>query len=288
MKEKTILSGKHLAGFFIFAIILTVNVLAQNAISADELLAKHLSAIGETENRKSIKSTMIVGTSKATFKGRGAGVADGIVVLASEGEKNLIGMKFNNADYPFEMMSYDGNKFSAKQVRPGTRSVLGDFLRLHESVFKGGIMGGTLSQSWSLLNFDEKKGRIKYAGIVTLHDKKLYKLNYIPKKGSDLDINFFFDVDNFQHLRTEYKRVLSSSISGGVDNSAKQSETRYAMIEEFSDFRTENKLNLPHNYQLSLEIISGNGTISYEWKMDLQKFIFNQPIDQKQFDVDSY
>lgn len=286
MKVKTFSINKNLFALLILTIISSTNLFAQ--ISAEELLAKHLDSIGTAESRKSIKSTMVVGTSKANFKGQGAGFAEGIVVLASQDEKSMIGMKFNNTDYPFEMMGYDGNKFSAKQIRPGTRSVLGDFLRLHESVFKGGIMGGALSQSWTLLNFDDKKGRLKYAGLVTIGDKQLHKISYSPKKGSDLDINFFFDTVTFQHLRTEYKRVLSAQIGSGVDNSAKQSETRYVMIEEFSDFKTENKLNLPHNYRLFLEIISGNGTVSYEWKMELQKFFFNQPMDQNQFDVDSY
>jgi hypothetical protein len=60
------------------------------------------------------------------------------------------------------------------------------------------------------------------------------------------------------------------------------------MVEEFSNFREENKLNLPHTYKVSLEILSGNGTTSYEWLMDLQRFAFNQPIDDKDFKVDSY
>jgi hypothetical protein len=60
------------------------------------------------------------------------------------------------------------------------------------------------------------------------------------------------------------------------------------MVEEFSDFREENKLTLPHAYKISLEILTGNGTTSYEWLMDLKQFAFNQPIDDKDFKVDSY
>lgn len=257
------------------------------AQTIEEILSKHLDSIGSEANRKAIRSRMIAGISKATFRGRGAGLTEGITVLASEGEKNLIGMKFNNADYPFEMMGYDGNNFSAKQIRPGVRSVLGDFLRMHENIFKGGIMGGALSQSWFLLNFDEKKGRVNYEGIVT-GDKKFHKISYSPKKRSDLDIKFFFDAETFQHTKTEYKRTLSSSIGNGVDNSARQSETRYTLIEEFSDFKSEQKLTLPHNYRLFLEIISGNGTVAYEWKMELKNFIFNEPIEPNQFNVESY
>ncbi len=289
MKHNVFSIFKSLTFCVIFFISFIIQISAQEKISAEEILAKHLDSIGTNEARANTKSTMVVGTSKAIFKGRGAGFAEGIVVLASEGEKSLIGMKFNNADYPFEIMGYDGHKFSAKQIRPGTRSVLGEFLRLHGSIFENGVMGGVLSQSWSLLNFNEKKGKLRFAGTETIDEKQVYKLNYAPKKGGDLDINLFFDADTFQHVRTEYKRILSSQIGGGgVDSSARQSETRYTMIEDFSEFKAENKLNLPHNYRLFLEIISGNGTVSYEWKMELQNFSFNNLIDSKEFKVDSY
>lgn len=275
---------------FIVVILYLINI-SSNILFAqnpEDILAKHLDSIGTEANRKIIRSRMIAGTSKATFRGRGAGLTEGITVLASEGEKNLIGMKFSNADYPFEMMGYDGNHFSAKQLRPGVRSVLGNFLRMHENIFKGGIMGGALSHSWVLLNFDEKKGRLKYEGIVNAQAKRLHKISFFPKKGSDLEIKFFFDTETFQHTKTEYKRILSSSIGSGVDNSARQSETRYTLIEEFSDFKEEQKLTLPHNYQLFLEIISGNGTVSYEWKMELKNFVFNERIEPNQFNVESY
>lgn len=285
---KRLLKIKNLSLLLIFVLTLTAQNRSQDKLTSEDILAKHLDSIGAAENRQAIKSTMVVGTSKATFRGQGAGFAEGIVVLASENEKSLIAMKFNNADYPFEMMSYDGDKFFAKQIRPGVRSVLGDFLRLHESVFANGIMGGTLSSSWVLLNFNQKKGKLNFAGTETIQDKKLYKIKYSAKKGGDLEVAFYFDVNTFQHIRTEYKRILSSNLGGGVDNSAKQSETRYKMIEDFSEFKPENKLNLPHNYRLFLEIITGNGTISYEWKMDLQKFSFNNPIDPKEFKVDTY
>jgi hypothetical protein len=290
MKTRYLLILKYPIISLLFVTVLIADITtAQDKMTAEEILSKHLNSIGGAESRGDTKSIMVVGTSKANFHGRGAGVADGIVVLASQGERNLIGMKFNNADYPFEMMGYDGDKLAVRQIRPGIRTVLGDFLRLHEYIFKNGVMGGTLSRSWVLLDFNEKKGKLKFAGIQKVDEKQLYKLNYSPKKGGDLDISFFFEPDTFRLVRTEYKRVLSSQLgSGGVDSSAGQSETRYTMVEDFSDFKIENKLNLPHYYRLSLEIISGNGTVSYQWQMELQKFVFNQPIELNQFQVDTY
>lgn len=256
--------------------------------SAEGILTKHLESIGSSEARGSIKSVTIVGTSRATFFGRGGGVADGISVLASKGDKYMVAMKFNTSDYPFEKLGFDGNEFSVGFVRPGVRSNLGSFLRTNEGTFKHGIMSGTLSTSWELLNFDPKNAKLKYSGIKKVDGKSLYSLEYNPKKGSDLSITLFFEPDTYRHVRTEYKRVIAARQGPTVDTSAGQSETRYTMIEDFSDFRDENKLMLPHTYKVRLEILTGNGTTSYEWLMNLQKFSFNTPIDDNDFKVDSY
>lgn len=271
---------------------LICSVFAQRAsdvkITEKDLLAKHAESIGTAEARLAVQSVTIVGTAKATFFGRGGGIAEGITVLGSKKGKYLVAMKFNTSDYPFEKMGFDGNEISVGFVRPGVRSILGSFLLSNESAFETGIMSGTLSKSWPLLNVDEKENRIKYVGVKRIGGKTTQALEYIPKKGSDLRITLFFDPETYRHVRTEYKRVNAARQGANVDASAGQSETRYTMIEEFSDFRVENNLTLPHTYKISLEILSGNGTLSYEWLVNLQRFIFNQAIDDKDFKVDSY
>lgn len=272
-----------------FSIGLSAQKTSEEKLTAEGLLGKHLESIGSTEARSAFKSATIVGTSKATFYGRGGGNADGISVLASEGDKYMVAMKFNNSDYPFEKMGFDGNEFSVGFVRPGVRSNLGSFLLTNERTFKRGIMSGALSASWALLNFDQKEAKIKYSGTKKIDGKKLHALDYNPKRGSDLSITLFFDPDTYRHVRTEYKRVIAARQgAGGVDSSAGQSETRHTMVEEFSDFREENKLMLPHTYKIYLEILSGNGTTSYNWLIDLNKFAFNHDIDDKDFKVDAY
>ena len=260
----------------------------EEKLTAEELISKHLASIGSVDARKSIQSVTALGTAKATFHGRGGGVAEGISVLASKGPKYLVAMKFNNVDYPFEKMGYDGEEFSVGFVRPGVRSNLGSFLRTNESSFKTGIMSGVLSNSWALLNVDPGVAKVRYAGMKKVEGKRLHALEYNPKKGSDLDITIYFDAETFQHVRTEYRRVLAARQGPSADTSAGQSETRYKMVEEYSNFAEENKLMMPHTYKIHLEILSGNGTTSYEWLMDLQRFSFNHAIDDKDFRVDTY
>jgi hypothetical protein len=282
----------HVAFLCAAVFVSVIQVNAQKAgdekLTAEALLTKHLDSIGTAEARNAAQSVSIIGTSRATFYGRGGGVADGISVLASKPGKYLVAMKFNTSDYPFEKMGYDGSEFSVGFVKPGVRSNLGSFLRTNENTFKNGLMSGTLSTSWALLNLDPKVARVKYAGTKKIDGIKLHALEYDPKKGSDLNITLYFDAETFRHVRTEYRRVIAARQGANVDASAGQSETRYTFVETFADFGQENKLTLPHTYKIRLEILTGNGTTSYEWLMNLQRFTFNLVIDDKDFNVDAY
>lgn len=276
---------------FVFALVFSLftNLSAMDdKITPADLIAKHLESIGSSEARAAVKSVTIIGTSKATFFGRGGGQAEGISVLASESEKYLVAMKFNTSDYPFEKFAYDSEDFLVGFVKPGIRTNLGQFLLTNKTAFKRGLIGGALFPSWELLNFDEKDAKLKYGGTKKIDGKNLYKLEYNPKKGSELNMVLYFDTETFRHVRTEYTRVISARQGASVDASAGQSETRYKMVEEFSDFKEESKLTLPHTYKIFLEILTGNGTTSSEWVMNLQKFNFNQSIDAEQFKVESY
>ena len=256
--------------------------------TAESVVARHLESIGTAEARKAMQSVTAVGTAKATFHGRGGGIAEGIAVVGSKGSKYMVAMKFNNSDYPYEKMGYDGRDFTVGFVSAGTRTNLGSFLRTNEGSFKSGIMSGVLSTAWALHNLEPSIAKIKYAGAKKIDGRKLHAIEFSPKKGSELDITLFFDPDTYQHVRTEYKRIIAARQGATVDTSAGQSETRYKMVEEFSNFKEVNKLNLPHTYKLMLEILTGNGTTSYEWLMDFNQFAFNQPIADSDFRVDSY
>lgn len=257
-------------------------------MEAEELVAKHLASIGTEEARVAIKTMTAAGTSKAVFKGRGTGEASGLVVMASSGSSYLIGMKFNNPDYPHEKMGYNGDAFSVGMVRPGERTVLGDFMRINESSFEIGVLGGVLSTGWELYDYSEENGKLRCSTPKKMEPGELIECKYQPKGRSELKIEMFFDAATFRHVKTEYRRVISARQGVSVDSSARQSETRYRLEERFSDFREENGLTLPHTYILNLEILSGNGSTMYEWTMDLSQFMFNNEIDPNEFKVDNY
>jgi hypothetical protein len=261
---------------------------ASETLKPEELVAKHLDALGTAEARAAVRSRTIVGTCRVTFRGRGAGTTEGVAVLASEGDRNLIGMRFATTDYPHEKMGYDGKNFTVSYLKPGVRSTLGDFLLQHEAVFKHGLVGGTLSSGWPLLTASASEMKLESGGLKKIDGQQLHAVRYLPRKGSELKITLFFDAKTFRHVRTLYERVVAANIGTSVDNSSDQRETRYQMVEEFSDFRPEGGLDLPHTYNLRLSIDAPNGTVIFNWAMNLQKFHFNHPIDINDFRVNSY
>jgi len=116
-------------------------------------------------------------------------------------------------------------------------------------------------------------------------DRMLHQLKYLPRGGSDLKITLFFDAETFRHVRTEYERVIPASIGDRSYSNVQTREIRYKMIEDFSLFKPESGLNLPHIYTIKLSVDTQNGTFLADWIIKLTQFDFNQKIDQSAFNV---
>jgi hypothetical protein len=261
---------------------------ARQKLKAEEVLAKHLDSIGPAAARSGLQTVVIAGTSKAVFKARNnIGAIDGQLVLASKENKSVIGMAFPSTDYSNEKFGYDGKKFTVGYLKPGVRSTLGSFLLTNDEPFKEGLMGGTLSAAWPLLNLSERKAKLEYSGTDKVDGRPAHKLRYSPSKGSDLTIHLFFDAETFRHVRTQYDRVAGARLStGGIDAQASQRAPRYRMTEDFSDFKQEGNLTFPHSYKLTLELENTAGTSVHTWEMALVQFAFNEALDDTGFDVD--
>jgi hypothetical protein len=278
-------------------------------LTAEEVLARHLKSIAAPEDLAAIKTRVIAGTSVFNLRSPGTGQNSGAAVLFSEAHKSVIAMSFPNAaDYPAEKFGYDGDKLVVSYIRPGARSTLGDFIFQRGGIYKEGLVGGTLSTAWALLNLDTSKVKLEYGGLKKVDGKEAHVLRYVPKKGSDLKIAMFFDAETFQHVRTEYKQLVSAQMGasapsmgtkptlGGGGGAAtgvdapkdQQRELHYDLEETFSDFKQEGKLTLPHTYKIKLRLEKRQGpTYQAEWEIVLTKFSFNQPLEAGWFDVNA-
>lgn len=256
---------------------------ANQKMSSEEIIAKHMEAIGSTETLSSISSRIIVGEAVATFKEPGTGQVGGRAVFASEGTKSMLGLVFDNTNYPHDKVGYDGDRITSSYVRPGVRSTLGDFLVTHTSILKHGLFGGTLSSAWPLLDASKARAKFDASGPKKVDGRQVYEVKYLPKDGSDVRISLFFDAETFHHVRTEYTRLISAPQGLTPADSARQRESRYKMVEEFADFKRVSGLTLPHTYRIKLNLDTLTGSFVAEWDLNFSQFSFNQKIEPGSF-----
>jgi hypothetical protein len=258
---------------------------AEEKITVEDLLAKHLESMGTAKARASVTTRIISGTSLVIFRSPPPGQAPGRVVLASQDLKSLLGMRFQNPVYPREEFGFNGSSFVAAYVTPGMRSPLGEFLMTHDVIFKEGLLAGTLSSAWPLLNLTARRPRLEYAGTKKIDGRIVHELKYLPHGGSDLKIGLFFDDEMFRHVRTIYERVIPAPTGERVYTNVEERDIRYKMVENFSDFKNEGGLILPHTYKIELSVDSKGGTFLAEWQANLTQFTFNERIDPASFSI---
>ena len=278
----------------IFALVLTCILVAPSArpdtkLTPAEVISKHLESIGPAEARARVQGTRIKGASVVSVKLCGEGQVEGQALLASQGTANLINLKFESPAYPYELLRFDGKKFIAIPFKPGSRTCLAQFFQDNEVIFKEGLAGGILSESWPLLKVEEKNPKLEYSGLKKVGGRELHALKYGPRKGSDMKIMLYFDPQTFQHVRTEYSQVVYASeqrrIGSGSGLPAPNqaaSNARIEAYEEFSDFKVEGGLNLPHTYKFHLSIQSELRPALVDWVLSLTDFAFNVPFDPAQ------
>ena len=254
-------------------------------MTVEELLAHHLQSIGPEKDRRS--SRIIAGTSQVIFRTAPSGQAIGKAVLASDGLKALIGMSFPSPIYPREQLGFDGNTFMAAFATPGNRSVLGNFLMTNEIIFKQGLMGGALSSAWPLLDLPSRRAQLEYVGTKKIDGRVLHEIRYLPRNTTDVKVTLYFNDQSFEHVRTEYDRVVPAPMGKIEYSNVQEREGRYKMIEEFSLFKPESGLNLPHIYTIKLSVDTVNGTFLADWTIKLTNFEFNQKIDPAAFKISS-
>jgi hypothetical protein len=165
------------------------------------------------------------------------------------------------------------------------RTRFGNFLQTYDVVFRDGLLGGTLSTAWTFRDMNAQKGKLRSLGTKNVNNRKAYVLSYEPRSGADLDIKLYFDAETFQHVRTEYQQEFVAPTVTNPDKAARQKGTRLKLTEDFSDFRREGSLVLPHTYKIQLTIDNEGYPLLQDWVLTLTQFVFNKALDAKQFDL---
>ncbi|HKP70745.1 MAG TPA: hypothetical protein VJV05_15765 [Pyrinomonadaceae bacterium] len=267
-------------------LFLVASFASAQKLKPEEIIAKHLEAIGTAEARAAVKSQTIVGDAKVVFVSQKNMAAQGRVVMASAGPKNFFGLQLNAVDYPGEKFSFNGTKTAISALMNGKRSVFGDFVDANELGVRESLFAGVLASSWAMNDIASKKVKLG-SGSKKIDGKEYYTVDYNPKSGSDFDITLYFEKDTFRHARTEYKRTKSGGIGNNPNQSSQITQNVLKVVETYSDFRDEKGLMMPHVYKLNYSETGQGGSVEIEWEYALNDFQYNQPLDEKTFDINA-
>jgi hypothetical protein len=240
---------RSLAVFVALVAMLSVSSAKDESQVAD-LVKQHLNSIGTEQARAGVKSRATEGTLSFQVLNANTGRQDGKEVFVSEGDKLVSLLKLPNPSYHGERFVSDGKKALIADLKPGVYSSLGDFIMVHPEILTEGLWGGTLSTGWALGHLDERQAKLQDRGLKKMDGRELRRLDYAPKKHSDLEIQLYFEPDSFRHVMTVYSLTISPGMAHSEIQTARQQENRYRLEERFADFKSVDNLNLPERWTI--------------------------------------
>lgn len=239
---------------------------AEKATPGD-LVAKHLDAVGTPEARSTTTLRSAKGKATVDMLTGGSGHMDGIASVASMGNQFNFVMSFNAANYIGEQFKFDGKKTFVADDDVDHRVHIAQFMYQHDAILKEGIWGGVWNSSWPLYDLKSRNAQLKSDGVKKVDGKQLLRFSYEPKHVErELRIYFFFEPDTYRHVKTVYEIFGASNVPA------------LTVSEDFSDFRDEHGLMLPHTWQIRYEpdqqsgdVGLRGGTSSLRWNVTLQE-----------------
>lgn len=294
---------RSLMAFFALAAMLSASV-AKDEFQADDFVKQHLNSIGPEQARAAVKNRGVGGTLSFQIETGGSGRQDGKQVLVSEGDKLVSLFQLPNHDYPGERFVSDGKKVLVAETEASVHSALGEFVMVHSEILTEGLWGGTLSTGWALTHLDKRLAKLEDRGLKKVDGRELHRVDYVPKKPSDLQIELYFEPDTFRHVMTVYSFTAAPPMSHNRAENARQLELHYRLEERFADFKSIDNLSLPSRWTIQfssdrpggLTGYSGNKkaplsneraapTEIYQFDVTETSLSHNIPIDPKNFEV---
>lgn len=259
----------RLATLLLLAVALNVPVFCADKPSQEEIVTKHLQAVGPPEARQAPDGREFDGAAMTRMIVGGTGGLQGTGRILARGQEIRVEMHFNFASYPGENFLYTGSgRPIIAEIQPGTRSLLGSFLENHADVLRDGLFGGILNTAWPLLDLDKTGAKLKFDGMKKVKGQQLYEVAYLPQKqAGDLKVFVYFDPQTFRHMMTRYTSVEPYGSSRNIANPGGRNLT-LNVTETFSEFHQFNGVTIPLRWNIRYE--QEEGSVS-EWELDLQK-----------------
>jgi hypothetical protein len=241
------------------------------ALSATEILNKHLAAVGGKAAIAKIKTRVAIGTAK---KENDSAVP---VAIMSESPNRV------SAIYQFEgynwQMTYDGNK---SLFRPAISRALSAVMMKYEDMLATGTMFNGISLYNTLVS-DAENLKLEAKGTRKVKGRTAYLVEMKRSKGQPLRL--YFDAENFMWLRTDYGNVRITKDMGSFTNdvTSKDEEVTFDFYVETTDFKAVDGVKLPFKLEMvvTTPILKQKnvGTIV----TTINEYRHNIPIDPKMF-----
>jgi hypothetical protein len=277
-------------------------------LTPEKLVAEHIKSLGGADLLSAVHTHAFVGSSDVDFiQGMSGSIKGGSAMIAADGKKTAIVLKFGSVDYPQEYFSFNGEDVSVGYIAPGQRSPLADFIFRFPGIMKKGFLGGTLSLGWPLLDKDGDFGKLKFS-VEKVEGKELYQLEWPKSTLGNVRIRMFFEPETFRHVRTEYDVRIKGDVSvqsesqylGSMGETSEDSDTPgfsnimrkdmlpdsiYRLVEKFEDYKKVSGMMLPHKYSLEYSLEGQGHSFIGNWTINATKFVFNNKLDPKIFEA---
>jgi hypothetical protein len=238
-----------------------------------ELVKRHLASIGTPEARAAIRNRIVAETATGIPWATPDSGAAKSAFFVSEGKSSRLSLPFSTRNGLGDAFVFDGKKFRSAlryDSFASIRSDLSNFVTSYDEIIKDGLMAGTLTTAWALLDSAGRRPRLEYNGLKQRGGKEYHELRYLARKrGGDgrMRVLMYFEPQTFRHVQTEYYRAAFPA----------QSNT---LTEEFSDFAVVDGLTLPRTYKW--RFILGN-SVMCDRSVTFERIRHNQQLDPKTF-----
>ncbi|MFI5113896.1 MAG: hypothetical protein ACHP7J_02045 [Terriglobales bacterium] len=275
---------RSLAVFVALVAMLSVST-AKDESKVTEFVNQHLNSIGTDQARAAVKNLVAQGTVTFQILNRGPQTWEGPATLVSEGDKLASLMKFPPTVFRTEEFVRDDKKTSVAPVIPGRWTEFGDFVKTHNEILTEGLWGGALSTGWALSHLDERRAKLQDRGVKKVDGIELHRIDYIPKKGSDLEIQLYFEPDTFRHVMTVYLMTITAHSGRTADEARNEKEIHYRLEERFGDFKSVDNLTLPARWIIRFTYGQVSKGIIDQYDIVEKKISYNVTLDPKNFEL---
>jgi hypothetical protein len=270
---------------FLLVLSLTSMSAAKDELQLAEFVKQHLNSIGNEQARAAAKNCVVQGTVTFQILNRGPQTWEGPATLVSEGDKMSSLFKFPPTVYRTEWFTSDGTRTSVAPVRPGRWTEFGDFIKAHNEILTEGLWGGTLSTAWALAHVEDRRAKLQDRGIKKMDGVDLRRIDYVPKKNSDLEIQLYFEPTTARHVMTVYLLTVSAPLGRNSNESGSQVEAHYRLEERFGDFSGFDNLTLPTHWIAQFTFGSVSNGIIDRYDVAVKKISHNLSLDPKNFEM---